>query len=456
MTPICHCVLSIKDKELERIFMRYFLFLKIISLIILFSARSTLAEGGDYYYAPSYFTKVMTPTLSCPKNGTSSKKSGNIICQAKCRNGFTQVVNSCVPNKKKRKYGKPKTVCTKKIGKLCTKTAAECSNGWEGPVKVAGLVNQCLSSCPSNYKGVEILGVEWCEFNQKKYPVISLKVIPRCETGFSLIGPTCVKECKTGYKQTGNYCTMTKAPKGYAFCGIPHPIVPGGNIKSPGFSKGYKPFFGNNKTKETIENAIGYKYISAKINCQMMLASQVYTVTSLAQALANAGSFGTCATCKAQLEANQTMLVTAYADDLDTAAKAGPEIIKELDDTVLAIQKLVANGDDGAKISRMEILKTVSAAKLNSIIKTASNGASFASKYSGPAMKLPAFYQIATVNDPNSYEGKLQIVRNAATIAALFLSLPSILNETAYPVTDLLAASMDAIATFAYPVYGIK
>ena len=58
---------------------------------------------------------------------------------------------------------------------------------------------------------------------------------------------------------------------------------------------------------------------------------------------------------------------------------------------------------------------------------------------------------MATSRDPNSHEGRLEIIRNAATIASLFLAIPSVISTN--PGADLLGASMDTIATFAYPVW---
>ena len=90
------------------------------------------------------------------------------------------------------------------------------------------------------------------------------------------------------------------------------------------------------------------------------------------------------------------------------------------------------------------MVKLANAVALDALMKTTK----FTVKKS---TKLPAFYKMATSRDPNSYEGQLEIIRNAATIASLFLAIPSVISVN--PGADLLGASMDAIATFAYPVW---
>jgi len=90
------------------------------------------------------------------------------------------------------------------------------------------------------------------------------------------------------------------------------------------------------------------------------------------------------------------------------------------------------------------MIKLVNIATLHALMETTK----FTVKKS---TKLPAFYKMATSRDANSHEGRLEIIRNAATIASLFLAIPSVISTN--PGADLLGASMDTIATFAYPVW---
>jgi len=143
-----------------------------------------------------------------------------------------------------------------------------------------------------------------------------------------------------------------------------------------------------------------------------MSASQIYTVQSL---LSSAGEY-LCATCLAQREAKKATLLAAYSEDIAEAERIGPEIVKQLTPLQKKIKKIIE--ESGGQLTNFDMIKLVN---------------------------------IATSRDPNSHEGRLEIIRNAATIASLFLAIPSVISTN--PGADLLGASMDTIATFAYPVW---
>ena len=152
--------------------------------------------------------------------------------------------------------------------------------------------------------------------------------------------------------------------------------------------------------------------IPAKMACNIMSASQIYTVQSLFSA---AGEY-LCATCLAQREAKKATLLAAYSEDIAEAERIGPEIVKQLTPLQKKIKKIIE--ESGGQLTNFDMIKLVN---------------------------------IATSRDPNSHEGRLEIIRNAATIASLFLAIPSVISTN--PGADLLGASMDTIATFAYPVW---
>jgi len=152
--------------------------------------------------------------------------------------------------------------------------------------------------------------------------------------------------------------------------------------------------------------------IPAKMACNIMSASQIYTVQSLFSA---AGEY-LCATCLAQREAKKATLLAAYSEDIAEAERVGPEIVKQLTPLQKKIKKIIE--ESGGQLTNLDMIKLVN---------------------------------IATSRDPNSHEGRLEIIRNAATIASLFLAIPSVISTN--PGADLLGASMDTIATFAYPVW---
>ena len=408
--------------------MRSILFVCLLSFIPFLPLQSAAASESDYYYANSYFSKDEAPRFTCPANAHTIKSSKGIMCERECSAGFTRVGTLCEPNIHKREVSGTKEVCTKWFGKLCLGTRTECiHHGWEGPMGIGGPASVCFSPCPANYVSVSVAGVRMCKFNKKSYSVISLKANPSCRNGFKLSATGCIEQCRRGYTSVSgsNFCFMN-APKGYASCGI-------GPIRSPGFAKGY---------------VLGGFKISAPVVCEFILAAQVYTVESLASAVGEVA----CATCKAQREANKAALLATYADDLDTAEEIAPKLIKELDPLQKEIQHLVRSGAKGEKISKIEFLKLISVKALNAIIEPAKKAGSLTMKGGSHATKLPAFYKIATVSDPHSYEGQLEIVRNAATIISLFFAIPSLVSEN--PEADLVAATMDTIAAFAYPVYG--
>jgi hypothetical protein len=178
--------------------------------------------------------------------------------------------------------------------------------------------------------------------------------------------------------------------------------------------------------------------IPAKMACNIMSASQIYTVQSLFSA---AGEY-LCATCLAQREAKKATLLAAYSEDIAEAERIGPEIVKQLTPLQKKIKKIIE--ESGGQLTNLDMIKLVNIATLHALMETTK----FTVKKS---TKLPAFYKMATSRDPNSHEGRLEIIRNAATIASLFLAIPSVISTN--PGADLLGASMDTIATFAYPVW---
>jgi hypothetical protein len=107
-------------------------------------------------------------------------------------------------------------------------------------------------------------------------------------------------------------------------------------------------------------------------------------------------------------------------------------------------KKLIKIFEGGGQLTNFDMVKIVNIATLHALMETTK----FTVKKS---TKLPAFYKMATSRDPNSHEGRLEIIRNAATVASLFLAIPSVISTN--PGADLLGASMDTIATFAYPVW---
>ncbi len=56
------------------------------------------------------------------------------------------------------------------------------------------------------------------------------------------------------------------------------------------------------------------------------------------------------------------------------------------------------------------------------------------------------------IYDPKSYEGRLRIARDAATIAQLALTFTTAVAPN--PVLDELNAMLGIVAAFAYPVQG--
>ena len=135
-------------------------------------------------------------------------------------------------------------------------------------------------------------------------------------------------------------------------------------------------------------------------------------------------------------------LLAAYSEDIAEAERIGPEIVKQLTPLQKKIKKNIE--ESGGQLTNLDMIKLVNIATLHALMETTK----FTVKKS---TKLPAFYKMATSRDPNSHEGRLEIIRNAATIASLFLAIPSVISTN--PGAELLGASMDTIATFAYPVW---
>ena len=135
-------------------------------------------------------------------------------------------------------------------------------------------------------------------------------------------------------------------------------------------------------------------------------------------------------------------LLAAYSEDIAEAERIGPEIVKQLTPLQKKIKKIIE--ESGGQLTNLDMIKLVNIATLHALMETTK----FTVKKS---TKLPAFYKMATSRDPNSHEGRLEIIRNAATIASLFLAIPSVISTN--PGAELLGASMDTIATFAYPVW---
>ena len=389
---------------------------------------ANLPNGEAYYYANTYFSKVNVPSLGCPSGANTVKNSGNIICKKKCESGFTQIGDTCEPNRGKRKVKEAILVCKKKTLGICVKTGYECRDGYERK-NIADIAPVCLSPCPSNMRGTEIASVPHCVTSKDRYAVISLKTELTCKDGFKLnaVG-ICVEKCRSNYKPISetNICFMKEAPTGYSFCGI-------NSVKSPGFARGFDLEFGDTKVR-----------VPAKQNCQMMTAGQIYSVTSLWSAANQVA----CPTCKAQREANKAALLETYADNLEDAKSMGPELLENLDPLSRKIFNVI---DEGGSVKSINFLKEVNLVALEQIMDGAKKVGIFTAK---KGRKIPAFYKLATESDPNSYEGQLEMVRNAATIAGIFLAIPSIASGGAYPAIDLLGASMDTIAAFSYPVWG--
>lgn len=399
-------------------------------LILLLFTHASFADGEDYYYSETYFSKISEPSVSCPSGAITRKNSGGILCHKKCESGFTQMPNWCEPKRAKRKSKAAHPECRKKIGKMCTATRMVCRGGWE-KIKVAE-IPVCFSPCPSGMRGTKIAGVQHCVTVKKKHAVISLKTKLTCQNGFKLnsVG-MCVENCRSNFKHIPetNVCYMEKPPAGYTFCGIK-------GVKSPGFARGFDLVdYGDTKIR-----------VSSKLNCQMMSAGQIYSVASLLSAATEAS----CPACEAQRDANKAALLARYSDDLDEVESMGPKMLENFDPL---LQKLFNVVEDGGNVKSIDFLAEVDLKALDKIMDGGKKVGNF-TVTKGP--QIPAFYKLATESDPNSYGGKLEMVRNAATIASIFLAIPSIASEEKYPNIDLLGASMDAIATFSYPVWGVK
>jgi hypothetical protein len=249
---------------------------------------------------------------------------------------------------------------------------------------------------------------------------------PTCRRGDVLgappFGTTCYKPCRRGTKGIGPVCWGEK-PRGWMKCGA-------------GIAKGYTMELPGQKPIRVSPHAV----------CGMVIGAQTMAVANLIAATCElAGNPG----CGAYEKAEQIKTAMGFKKSEEVVQKVGMEIAKDLEPLAKEAGKMAT-----AKAAPSAIASLIS--KSAAVFKAYKTLSAFkkATLAFNTVATTPAMHSLVStaIYDPKSYEGRLRIARDAATIAQLALTFTTVVAPN--PVLDELNAMLGVVAAFAYPVQG--
>jgi len=386
-------------------------------MLILINAAPTFAQADDFLWKWSKGRGAGTiPALTCH----GGRDQVGELCYDKCKSGYhvngTNKLRCTPPSPRGTSYEAGGGIAPIGIGKK-----RHCKSNRS---MIGGL---CYTHCIDGYKRDDG-AVTRCKRIAKGYDRKPFAKENTCARDKVLTEGLCYTPCPKGTKGKGPVC-WANIPKGWVDCGA-------------GMATSMK--------------AGGKTIFNAKTNCAIITAGQVWSVAEVALfACKAAGTPG----CGAPTTVEKALLAEEYADVGDDVLRYGKIVYNKALPVMKEAAKMFLPTAESLEAAAKQKRLLKAATTLKGIAKelSALQKVMLAAKVGYGANKATSMLsRFSFTKDYNTKSGQLALLRDAATLASLFIAVGQttgqlLPDDLRY---DAALATFGVIASFAYPTSG--